>query len=53
LVLNVAVRPNRNEIQGGVPMNNLKPERYILLSALPDELQMRVKTAIQAIMAGM
>jgi hypothetical protein len=53
LVLRVLVQPNNNNVVGGVPQNSAKSEAYILLSALPSELQERVKTAVQALINGM
>jgi hypothetical protein len=37
---------------GGVAQSVSKIETYVLLSALPVELQERVKTAVQALIAG-
>ncbi len=37
----------------GVPQTSLKGEVYVLLSALPKEIQERVKTAVHAIISGM
>lgn len=52
LVLRVEVTPNANSIVGGVMQCVSKIETYVLLSALPSELQERVKLAVQALLAG-
>ena len=52
LVLNVSVAKPAAMISGGVPMQQVTNEHYILLSCLPDELKQRVITAIQALQAG-
>lgn len=52
LALRVGVTPNANSIVGGVPQGVSKIETYVLLSALPSELQERVKLAVQALIAG-
>jgi len=36
-----------------MPQSTAKVENYILLSALPKDIQERVKTAVQALIAGM
>jgi hypothetical protein len=51
-VLRVITRPNNNSLVGGVPAGSMKAEAYVLLSALPTELQERVKIAVQALIAG-
>lgn len=53
LVVRAIVTINQNYVAGGVPSSSQKAESYVLLSALPSELQERVKTAVQAIIAGM
>ena len=53
LVIAVVVTPNASHIAGGVPGSTTKVEEYILLSALPRDVQMRARTAIQALLAGM
>lgn len=53
LTLRVGVPTSGGYIEGGSAMSYLKSETYVLLSALPAELQERVKTAIQAIISGM
>jgi hypothetical protein len=49
LVITVGVQRFANEVMGGPVENPVRPEYYVLLSALPEELRERVKTAIQAI----
>lgn len=46
LVLRAGVTTSGGSMQGGVPAVS-KVETYVLLSALPAELQERIKTAIQ------
>jgi len=46
LVIRAAVTTSGGSMQGGVPAVT-KVENYVLLSALPEELQERVRTAIQ------
>jgi hypothetical protein len=53
LTLRVGVHTINGMVQGGSPSTTLKPETYVLLSALPQELQQRVATAIQALISGM
>jgi len=53
LVINVGVQRSSAETFGGPVENAVRPEHYILLSALPDELRERVKTAVQAILSSM
>ena len=53
LTLRVGVSTLNGYVEGGSPSAYLKPETYVLLSALPAELQERVKTAIQALISGM
>lgn len=52
IVLRAVVTTNNDYIVGGMPEAQLKAESYVLLSALPKELQERVKTAVQAIISG-
>ena len=49
LVINVGVNRSGMETMGGPVEGAIRPESYVLLSALPDELRERVKTAIQAL----
>ena len=44
---------NTDSLVGGVPLSTRRAHDYILLSALPKELAERVRTAVQAIIAGM
>jgi len=53
LVINVGVNRTGAETMGGMVENVVRPESYVLLSALPDELRDRVKTAIQALISSM
>jgi len=53
LTLRVGVRATTELVEGGTASSYLKPETYVLLSALPKELQERVKTAVQALIYGM
>lgn len=47
LAISVAVNRNSMETVGGPVEGSFKQETYVLLSALPEELKERVKTAIQ------
>jgi hypothetical protein len=53
ITIRVGVQAIGGYTQGGLASSYLKPETYVLLSALPQELQQKVQTAIQAIIAGM
>lgn len=53
ITLRVGVQTIEGYVGGGVPATYLKPEIYVLLSALPSELQERVKTAVQSLISGM
>ena len=53
VALRVATTPNLDMVVGGSPHGIQKIETYVLLSALPIELQERVKLAVQATIAGM
>lgn len=53
LFINVGVNRHAAETMGGPVENVVRPESYVLLSALPDELRERVKTAIQAMLSSM
>jgi len=53
LFINVGVNRSNAETIGGPVENVVRPETYVLLSALPDELRERVKTAIQALVSSM
>jgi len=45
--------PTLSSFSEGVPEQSVRSESYILLSALPRELQERVKTAVMSIISGM
>jgi len=53
LFINVGVNRSGAETMGGPVENAVRPETYVLLSALPDELRERVKTAIQTLISSM
>lgn len=53
VVVRAVVTTNSDYVMGGMPQAATKVENYVLLSALPKELQERVKTAVQALIAGM
>ncbi len=52
LALRVAVTPPGIMTESGPVHGVTKVETYVLLSALPTELQERVKIAVQALIAG-
>jgi len=52
LALRVGVTDNVSFMEGGVPATTSKSVTYVLLSALPEELQERVRLAIQVLIAG-
>jgi len=53
LSLRTVVTVYQDHFVGGVPQSSQKGEVYVLLSALPKELQERVKTAVQSLISGM
>jgi hypothetical protein len=53
LTIRVGVPTSSGYVEGGTSSEFLKSETYVLMSALPFELQERVKTAVQAIISGM
>jgi hypothetical protein len=53
LSLRTIITVHQDHFVGGVPETSQKGEVYVLLSALPRELQERVKTAIQVLISGM
>ena len=53
LVVRAVVTTNNDYMVGGMPQAAQKVENYILLSALPKELQDRVSTAVRALIDGM
>lgn len=52
IALRIGVTPNADHVAGGVQQGVTKIETYVLLSALPDEIQERVRNAIQMLIAG-
>jgi len=52
LVINVLTTPRTMEFVGGVPSSATRVESYVLFSALPEELQARVRVSIEALQAG-
>jgi len=53
VVVRAVVTTNSDYVAGGMPQASTKVENYVMLSALPKELQERVRTAVQALIAGM
>lgn len=53
LVIRTIVTTSSEMVAGGMPSSSRRAEDYILLSALPKELQERVRTAVHAIITGM
>lgn len=53
LVIRAVVTATADYMVGGMPSSSLKAEDYVLVSALPKEIQDRVRTAVQALIAGM
>ena len=52
IVLRVGVL-NHNSISEGVPQGGMvKPEAYVLLSVLPEDLRRRVELAVQMLISG-
>jgi hypothetical protein len=47
LAIRVAVNRSSAETMGGPVEGAYRPETYVLLSALPDELRERVRTAVE------
>jgi len=47
LAIRVAVNKSSAETVGGPVEGSYRPETYVLLSALPDELRERVRTAVE------
>lgn len=52
LVINVVSSPKTMEFVGGVPASSTRTDSYILFTALPQELQERVKVAVQALQSS-
>ena len=53
VVIRAVITNNHNYVAGGVPQAAVGVENYVLLSALPKEIQERVVTAVQSIISGM
>lgn len=53
LIIKVGVQQADLYTEGGPVVSNIKPEAYVLLSALPEDLRRRVEVAVQAIVTGM
>lgn len=53
VIVNAVVTAQNDYVMGGVPQSSTKTVHYVLLSALPKELQDRVVTAVQALISGM
>lgn len=53
MILKTIIKENNHSMVGGVPQAALKLEHYVLVSALPQDLQERIKTAIQTLIAAM
>lgn len=52
LVIRAVINNSNYELLGGVPSQTHKVENYVLISALPTELQEKVKLAIQVLISG-
>lgn len=52
LTLRVGVKPNTGSTMDGPQQGTVISEVYVLLSALPTEMQERIKLACQAVIAG-
>lgn len=53
LIIKIGVQQSDLFTEGGPVVSSVKPETYVLLSALPEELRQRVNVAVQAILSGM
>jgi len=53
LVLRIGVQAVDMYTEAGTMTAPIKPEAYVLLSALPEALRRQVETAVQALIAGM
>lgn len=49
LLINLITNLQPVEFAGGVPATSKKTETYVLYSALPDELKIRIKNAVEAL----
>jgi len=52
IALRIGTTPSNMSLQEGPQQGTVKVETYVLLSALPTDLQERVKLAIQVLIAG-
>jgi len=52
LVLRIGVTPSAPNVEGGTLSSSMKIEEYVLLSALPEEIQRRVRMSIDVLVAG-
>lgn len=52
LVIRAIVTPTNDMIVGGVPSDPRVAEDYVLLSALPQELQGRIRNAVEVIISS-
>ena len=52
LVIRAVITKTSPEMLGGVPSTSQKVENYVMISSLPEELQERVKLAIQALISA-
>ena len=53
LVIRTIITPSNAMLVGGVPSDPRIAEDYVCVSALPQELQRRIQTAIESIIAAM
>jgi hypothetical protein len=53
VVINALITPSNVSFVGAVPANSQRVEKYVLLSALPEELRRRVELAIQVVSSAM
>ena len=52
VVLRIATTPTADHVAGGVPVGVTKIESYVLVSAMPTDLQERIRLAIDTMIAG-
>lgn len=52
LVLKIGVQDQDVYTVGGPQISPIKPEAYVLISALPEDLRRRVETAVQVLAAS-
>lgn len=52
IALRIGVTPNAGMTEAGPQQGITRVETYVLLSVLPTELQERVRTAVQVLLAG-